>query len=91
MHVQFNKLKMFLHAESLPNEIAIRDNQMIGFTRFGNDFTQNFYQVEIPLKVTLPSSSSNSHCSPLSPEVVWPDENHIDLALELLTLASKFL
>ena len=82
---QFNKLKMFLHAESLPNEIAIRDNQMIGFIRFGNDFTQNFYQIEIPLKVTLPSSSSNSDCSPLSPEVVWPEENQIDLALELLT------
>jgi cell surface protein SprA len=82
---QFNKLKMFLHAESLPNEIAIRDNQMIGFIRFGNDFTQNFYQIEIPLKVTLPSSSSNSDCTPLSPEVVWPEENQIDLALELLT------
>jgi cell surface protein SprA len=81
---QFNKLKMFLHAESLPNEIAIRDNQMIGFIRFGNDFTQNFYQIEIPLKVTLPSSSANSNCSPLSPEVVWPEENQIDLALELL-------
>ena len=82
---QFNKLKMFIHAESLPNEIAIRDNQMIGFIRIGNDFTQNFYQIEIPLKVTLPSSSSNSNCSPLSPEVVWPEENQIDLALELLT------
>ncbi|WP_374505490.1 cell surface protein SprA [Flavobacterium sp.] len=82
---QFNKLKMFLHAESLPNEIAIRDNQMIGFIRFGNDFTQNFYQIEIPLKVTLPSSSANSGCSPLSPEIVWPEENQIDLALELLT------
>ncbi|MEY4382641.1 MAG: hypothetical protein RI995_183, partial [Bacteroidota bacterium] len=82
---QFNKLKMFLHAESLPNEIAIRDNQMIGFIRFGNDFTQNFYQIEIPLKVTLPSSSANSNCSPLSPEVVWPEENQIDLTLELLT------
>ncbi len=82
---QFNKLKMFLHAESLPNEIAIRDNQMIGFIRFGNDFTQNFYQIEIPLKITLPSSSANSNCSPLSPEVVWPEENQIDLVLELLT------
>ena len=82
---QFNKLKMFIHAESLPNEIAIRDNQMIGFIRIGNDFTQNFYQIEIPLKVTLPSSSTNSNCAPLSPEVVWPEENEIDLALELLT------
>lgn len=82
---QFNKLKLFLHAESLPNEIAIRDNQMIGFIRIGNDFTQNFYQIEIPLKVTLPSSSANSNCTPLSAEAVWPEENQIDLALELLT------
>jgi cell surface protein SprA len=82
---QFKKLKMFLHAESLPNEISIQDNQMIGFIRFGNDFTQNFYQVEIPLKVTVPSSSSSSDCSSLSAEVVWPEENEIDLSLDLLT------
>ena len=82
---QFKKLKMFLHAESLPNETAIQDNQMVGFIRFGNDFTQNFYQIEIPLKVTLPSSTSNSDCSPLSAEAVWPEDNEIDLSLALLT------
>ncbi len=82
---QFKKLKMFLHAESLPNEVAIQDNQMVGFIRFGNDFTQNFYQIEVPLKVTIPSSSSASNCSPLSAELVWPEENEIDLPLELLT------
>jgi cell surface protein SprA len=38
---QFNKLKMFLHAESLPNQIT-RDDQMVGFIRFGNDFTKTF-------------------------------------------------
>ena len=82
---QFKKLKMFLHAESLPNEIAIQDNQMVGFIRFGNDFSENFYQIEIPLKVTLPASSSSSDCSSLSAEVVWPEENEIDLSLSLLT------
>ncbi|TDD78592.1 T9SS outer membrane translocon Sov/SprA [Flavobacterium caseinilyticum] len=82
---QFKKLKMFLHAESLPNEIVLQDNQMAGFIRFGNDFTQNFYQIEIPLKVTTPSSSSNSDCSSLSAEEVWPEENEIDLSLALLT------
>jgi cell surface protein SprA len=58
---------------------------MIGFIRFGNDFTQNFYQIEVPLKVTIPSSSSAENCSPLSAEAVWPEENEIDLPLELLT------
>ena len=82
---QFKRLKMFLHAESLPSEIALRDDQMIGFIRFGNDFTQNFYQIEIPLKVTIPSSTTGSNCGPLSAEVVWPADNEIDLALSLLT------
>ncbi len=82
---QFKKLKMFLHAESLPNEIALRDNQMIGFIRFGNDFTQNFYQIEIPLKVTLPSSTTGTNCGALSAEAVWPIDNEIDLTLALLT------
>ena len=77
---QYNKLKMFLHAESLPNDFVLQDNQLIGFIRFGNDFTDNFYQVEIPLKVT-----QNSNCSPLTPEAVWPEDNEIDLSLALLT------
>jgi cell surface protein SprA len=82
---QFNKLKMFLHAESLPGEVALRDDQMVGFIRFGNDFTQNFYQIEVPLKVTVPTSSSGTNCSPLSSEAVWPEANEIDLTLALLT------
>jgi len=82
---QFKKLKMFLHAESLPNDIALRDGQMVGFIRFGNDFTQNFYQIEIPLKVTLPSSTTGSNCGALSAETVWPADNEIDLAMALLT------
>jgi cell surface protein SprA len=53
---QFNKLRMFLHAEALPNEgndaNGLKDDEMIAFIRFGNDFTENFYQVEVPLKVT---------------------------------------
>lgn len=82
---QFNKLKMFLHAESLPGEIALVDNQMVGFIRFGNDFNQNFYQIEIPLKVTQAASSVGSNCGALSAETVWPTDNEIDLSLALLT------
>ena len=77
---QYKKLKMFLHAESLPNENTLEDNEMIGFIRFGNDFTQNFYQVEIPLKVTRTGGS----CA-INPDQVWLEDNNIDLALELLT------
>jgi cell surface protein SprA len=78
---QFKKLKMFLHAESLPNELPLSDDQMVGFIRFGNDFTQNFYQIEIPLKVT---QTSTGNCQYTASEV-WPEANEIDLALSLLT------
>ena len=77
---QYKKLKMFLHAESLPNETQLLDDEMIGFIRFGNDFTQNFYQIEIPLKVTRTGGS----CT-ISPDQVWLEENNIDVALSLLT------
>ena len=77
---QYKKLKMFLHAESLPLQVELKDDQMSAFIRFGNDFTDNFYQIEVPLKVTVPSN-----CAALSAELVWPAENEIDLALSLLT------
>ncbi|KFF06828.1 T9SS outer membrane translocon Sov/SprA [Flavobacterium reichenbachii] len=77
---QYKKLKMFMHAESLPNENPLLDDEMIGFIRFGNDFTQNYYQVEIPLKVT----GSGGSCT-ISADRVWMEDNDIDLALELLT------
>ncbi|MDX6183532.1 cell surface protein SprA [Flavobacterium sp. Fl-77] len=77
---QYKKLKMFLHAESLAGEAAVGDNEMVGFIRFGNDFTQNFYQVEIPLKMTSTGGACN-----ISAEQVWPEENEINLLLELLT------
>ncbi|WP_178987357.1 T9SS outer membrane translocon Sov/SprA [Winogradskyella schleiferi] len=74
---QYKKLRMFIHAE--PQEGAqLADNEMIGFIRMGNDFTQNYYQVEVPLKV-----SSNTGLA-ASAEDVWPDENEINIPLEFL-------
>lgn len=78
---QSKKLNMFLHAESLvdDNDVkSLKDNQMSGFIRFGNDFTQNYYQIEKPLKVTLWSDSATA-------EKVWPEENNLVLPLSLLT------
>ncbi|MGL2965712.1 cell surface protein SprA [Flavobacterium sp. XGLA_31] len=78
---QYNKLKMFLHAESLPSTspgtTILQDGQMVAFIRFGNDFTNNFYQVEIPLKVTQEGEKKA--------EFIWPEENEINLAMSLLT------
>ncbi|PWA10156.1 T9SS outer membrane translocon Sov/SprA [Flavobacterium laiguense] len=82
---QYKALKMFVHAESLPDEIELLDGQMVAFIRFGSDYSDDFYQIEIPLKVTLPGAKIGGVCTPVSPELVWPSENEIDLSLSLLT------
>jgi len=76
---QFKKMRMFLHAEALPipESTPLQDDEMVAFIRFGNDFTQNFYQVEMPLKV----SSQNAR----SAEDVWLADNEINVPLALLT------
>jgi len=78
---QYNKLKMFLHAEALKsdNTAPLQNDQMAAFIRFGNDFTNNYYEIEIPLQVTplLPR--------PTSAEEIWPTLNEIDLPTALLT------
>ncbi|MFY7958128.1 MAG: cell surface protein SprA [Flavobacterium macrobrachii] len=77
---QFNKLKMFLHAEALPSPTdptPLQDDQMAAFIRLGNDFTDNFYEVQIPLKVTAETARN--------PEEIWPEINELDLPIDLLT------
>ena len=75
---QYKKLRMFLHAEALPTDTSpLLDDEMKAFLRFGNDFVDNFYQVEVRLKVT----GQNERTA----EQVWPEENEILLPLDALT------
>ena len=74
---QYKKVRMFLHAESLPNRAALLNNQMAAFIRFGNDFTDNFYEIEIPLQVTQPNERD--------PYKVWPLANEIEVPIDLLS------
>ena len=79
---QYKKLRMFLHAEALPvsptsPDPELADDELVAFIRFGNDFTDNFYQVEMPLKL--------SQYNDQSPENIWLEDNEIELPLSLLT------
>jgi cell surface protein SprA len=74
---QFKNLKMFLHAESVDTTKPLLDNEMTGFVRLGNDFTENFYQIEMPLKVSANNANTATE--------IWPSENSINLALSQLT------
>lgn len=73
---QYKNLEMFLHAESLVNRVPLKDGQLVAFIRMGTDFTDNFYQIEVPLSPTLFGAST--------PEEIWPEVNRLNLELELL-------
>ena len=88
---QYKKLKMFIHAESiegepkLPGEGSLEnfDKRLVGFIRLGSDFTDNYYQIEVPLKPTAYSQASSNR---FSSDQVWiPESNSIDFPLEILT------
>src|SRR5699024_2340513 len=73
---QYKNLKLFLHAESLPSpSTQLRDGDLSAFIRIGTDFRNNFYQVELPLKVSEEKHSRDER-------LVWPEENDLDLPLE---------
>lgn len=70
---QYKRLRMFMHAEP-GNTPGLTDDDLVGFIRMGNDLTQNYYQIEVPLKVS----------QGLSREALWPEENQINLPLKVL-------
>lgn len=71
---QYKKLKMFMHAEKiLDGDYSNEDAPLVGFLRIGTDFSQNFYQIELPLQFTPFGSTSEQE--------IWPEENEIDISL----------
>jgi len=70
----YKKLKMYIHAEASGVQDALKDGDLTAFIRIGNDYTENYYEYEIPLKVTDWGATS--------PEEVWPIENYLDLDLD---------
>lgn len=73
---QYKNLEMFIHAESLINQSALNDGDLVAFIRLGNDLNQNYYEIEIPLNPT--------NFGATNPEEVWPIQNRLNLPLKLL-------
>jgi cell surface protein SprA len=71
---QYENIKMFMHAEKILNSDYLDDDvPLVGFLRIGTDFSENFYQIEVPLQFTSFSASS--------PEEIWPAVNELEIAL----------
>ena len=78
---------MFIHAEANNDEI-LTDNEVHAFLRFGSDYEHNYYEIELPLKITRPSLLNQNNIN--IERLVWPEENEINLDIqELLSLKSE--
>jgi cell surface protein SprA len=76
---QYGSLNMFIHAESVVNEFPLLDNQLQAVIRIGQDYLNNYYEIRIPLKNTLPGNYPNTEGGQKS---VWPDSNKLDFNIQ---------
>ena len=72
----YNKIKLFVHAEEISPTEPLIDSDLSMFIRVGTDYNSNYYEYEIPLKVTPWGSSARSD--------VWPFENEVEIDFDLL-------
>ncbi len=77
---QFKRLQMFVHAEQKedPNtsNVAYKPGDLTVFIRIGADFTQNYYEYEVPLDFTTWHTSD--------PQAIWPESNELNIDLDKL-------
>ena len=62
-----------MHLQKNERALAINDDDFSAIIRLGTDLNDNYYQIELPLKV-----SSNG----TSPIDIWPEANNLDAFLE---------
>ena len=84
---QFKKLQMFVHAEKIEGSI-LNDDDLCVFIRMGSDYKENYYEYEIPLKLT-PLYQNYDNNSDADREKVWPTDNMADIVFEDLQLVKQ--
>ncbi|MEI8086903.1 MAG: cell surface protein SprA [Paludibacter sp.] len=85
---QYKRLQMFVHAEKLIDDVnsnKLDNYQLSCFVRLGSDMVNNYYEYEIPLKLTPEGTYFGDKVS--DREIVWYPENMFDFSFESLTSA----
>ncbi|MEL6836934.1 MAG: cell surface protein SprA [Bacteroidota bacterium] len=85
----YERLQMFVHAEERGDgegEFDVPDDELNLFIRLGSDFTENYYEYEIPLKISRPEVVEGIENSnfPAYKQEVWRGENQLDFPLDVL-------
>ena len=82
----YKRLRMEVHAEEIEG-YPLEDDELYLFVRMGSDYNYNYYEYEVPLKLTAPGRYNVDYEA--DRYAVWPDENRINVALEQFTNAKQ--
>jgi len=80
----FKNIKMNVHAEAM-NNIKLNDDDLTLFVRVGSDYNNNYYEYEVPLKLT-PKGTYDPN-STAARDAVWPAANEVNIKLADISLA----
>jgi cell surface protein SprA len=84
----YKKLKMYIHAESSPTgNDPLNSGDLHAFIRLGTDYTDNYYEYEIPLSITPPGNYNGTNTD--DQYRVWPLSNEMVLEFEKLQAAKQ--
>ncbi len=74
---QFNNLQMYVHAEDVFSSGELNSGDVTVFIRLGSDFTENYYEYEVPVDITPWSVGRDTNA-------IWPERNRIYITLDSL-------
>ncbi|WP_448519241.1 T9SS outer membrane translocon Sov/SprA [Rhodoflexus sp.] len=77
--VNYERIKMFVHVSPFNRFIPLNDNDINVFVRFGTDFKENYYEIQMPSQVTPLGT--------VTAEGIWPEENSLDIGVMELVKA----
>ncbi len=81
---QYKRLQLFTHAEAPKLDVNdLADGDLAVFIRLGSDYKNNYYEYEVPLKLT-PHGEYN-YDNTEHQQIVWPAENMLNFRLKVLT------
>ncbi|MEN8786615.1 MAG: cell surface protein SprA [Flavobacteriales bacterium] len=73
--LNYKKIKMFVHGEQhTSTNDPVQDDDVTIFVRIGTDFQYNYYEYEMPIKMTAYGAVSESD--------VWPEANNLEIILQ---------
>ena len=74
----YGRMKMFVHAEQKYATDQMNDGDLSLFVRLGSDYTNNYYEYELPLQFTPWYTSADDAYA------IWPEENDVDIDIQEL-------